>query len=123
MMTTTDTTTLSDQLRELRLPPTAVECPDWCANWQGPGQPYEVEDDEGFQQRHHFRGFGLPGGAVSVEVGTLATWRGDHEEMEPLSIRVALNVIGGDTVDIAAVTARELATQLVEAAEFMEAQA
>jgi hypothetical protein len=64
-------------------PPTAVACPHLCQGEHG--HPYELEDLDGSDQRHHRHQFGLDD-SLTVDATHLATWRGDHEEMAPLSI-------------------------------------
>jgi hypothetical protein len=77
-MTTNAPTLPSVDLTRYHQPPVAVDCPDWCESEHG--HPYEMEDREGFNQRWHTYRAG-DYDHLSVDVTSLATWRGHHEEL------------------------------------------
>lgn len=111
---TTDTTITPPEL--CALPPVAVACPEWCTHREGHG--YELEDQAGFQLRVHARGFTDNDDTLTVEVEAQGTWRGEHEELGPLGLRVSFD--GGEVTYLFPAEARRVGAALAAAADFLE---
>lgn len=108
--------TMTDQAIFNMTPPTAVPCPAWCESPNG--HPYELEEHDGAESRHHHRTFGA--GALLVDVAALGVYREGREEVGPLSVEVWIDGNGAGP-ELSAGRARELAALLVAAAEWLAA--
>jgi len=116
-MTTTPTIPIEPLGKFWNIPPVAVPCPGWCQGEKGHG--YELEDEDGWEQRHHSILFGA--GDTEANVSSLATWRFGAEEVAPPNIELWLdgNAAGPE---LTAERARLVAAVLIEAAEWLEAR-
>jgi hypothetical protein len=97
-------------------PPVAVDCPPWCTLPQG--HDYSSLDAEHYQVRFHRLSFGDENGGTFLDVGCDGTWRGDHEELSPIDVRIWLDG-NGVGVPLTRTRALELRELLLQAAQFM----
>lgn len=100
-------------------PPTAVPCPDWCTSQ--PGHPYELEDENFHEGRHHAAKFAADEtGSTSAEVVTESYWIDGAEQHSTPVIKVWIDGNDYSAPIETPEVAHRLGLALIEAASKLE---